>query len=192
MIPPNKQSQRTSIQQTPGRKKWEQLSGMLTLVYPLTDALLRDERQRLYHQQEDLVHRNFLRGGSANGYMHGGVGYKSYLSSYNNKLLGLKAIDPEHTDLLEEAEDLHQLNLKLEVDQAQLRQSLTVVLGRCKTTQDVRDVLPDNISNLLTALNTLPRQNEPGCLIKDNPILYNQYLKAVAVAYYYTANKLIF
>ena len=181
---------RTSLVETPGRKKWKEESKMLALAYPLATALLKDERIRLNDIQIELIKENYQLGNPKLGYTHAGKTWSLYTPSVLRQL-GV-SLKPIHPQLKQDAEELHQLYLKIDDDWAKIHQSLTVVLGCCETRQEVRDVLPDNLSSLVEGVNKLPRTNEPGYLIQDNKILYQQYQKAIDVAYYYTANKLIF
>ena len=181
---------RTSLTDTPSRKKWKEESKMLALAYPLATALLRDEHIRLDNIKIDLIKRNHQLGNENLGYIHAGKTWSLFTPSALRQL-GV-TLKPIHLQLKPDAEELHQLYLKINDDWAKIHQSLTVVLGCCETRQEVRDVLPDNLSNLVAGVNKLPRTNEPGYLIQNNPILYKQYQKAIDVAYYYTANKLIF
>lgn len=158
------------------------------LVQPVCDALIRKEVERLDGILAQLVKENYALGGAKEGYVHCGRIFSDLPprerrgAHFRPVMMGLRA----------QADDLLMLTQKLENDAQMLRQSLSVVLSKCLNLQEARDVLPENLVNLIPAFRGLERHRDEGFILDQFPLLKSQYNKAVEIALYYQVNQLIF
>lgn len=164
------------------------INPLLELVDPVIDSLLQVEDEDLKQKIQELIDENSLLGGHYKGFYYSG----DVFSPYAKKLLRgsrIKEIDPT---LEERAEYCRARRNRLAEDRKKLQQLLTIIFSKCKTKQDVRDVLPEVIANKVDAFKGMPRQNNEGFILADNPMLMNQYCAAVDQALEYLVEKLIY
>jgi len=160
----------------------------LPLLDPLVESVMKVEANRHHHLIMQLINENHALGGHKNGFFFLGMRY-SNLETRHVVSENLRYIVPS---LTEAAHTLHSEILQAFADEKKLRQSLSVVLPRCKSNQDVRDVLPEVFIREVSQLKDLKRTRPEGFLLEDHPMLHNQYVKAVNIAKYYTANKILY
>lgn len=160
----------------------------LPLIDPLVESVMNVEARRHHHLILQLINENHALGGHKNGFFFLGMRYANLQSRYVASE-NLRYLVPS---LSEGAHSLHSEILQARSDETKLRQSLSVVLPRCKSNQDVRDVLPEVFIREVSQLKNLKRTRPEGFLLEDHPMLYSQYAKAVDIAKYYTANKILY
>lgn len=160
----------------------------LPLIPPLMESLMGVERARLKKEKSKLVKKNHLLGGSEVGFYYLDMRFADADQRFQEGtplpyVLGA---------LIEDASDLYAEVRRVEADEQKLRQALSVVVPKCNTLQEVRDVLPEIFIREVPQLRALERQREPGFILEEYPMLKPQFMKALEIADYYTVNKLIF
>ena len=161
---------------------------VMELLNPVVDALLDDESTRLKGVLHDLLIRNHALGGTQDAFVHGG----EVFHLIPRRFLRNVEIKSVHPSLADEAEDLRQKRSNVERDKRRLRQALSVVIPKCRTKQEVRDVLPETLVTSIPDFKGMEREREEGFILNDHPRLKAQYQKAVELALYYQANQLIY
>lgn len=160
----------------------------LHLIKPLIRGLMEKEISRLHKIMTQLVVENHVLGGHKYGFYYFGVLYSPYERRYTASQ-SLKAI---HQSLTHQAHALYTASLKRQSDEQKLRQTLSVLLSRCNTRQDVRDALPEILGKLVNDLRTLPRSRPEGFVLNKTPHLREQYNTALEIVNFYTFNKMVY
>lgn len=155
---------------------------------PLTQAFLGPEIKRQHDILQDLLRKNSALGGHPNGYYHAG----QLFALVAPKFLRGSMIGPIHPTLQDSADHLMFLRDRLQADNKRLTQSLTVILSRCQSTQDIRDAFPEALVEEVSDLRSLSRTRPEGFLLEANPLLHDQYQKAIDIALDYKAKRLIY
>lgn len=89
--------------------------------------------------------------------------------------------------------DLHLRDeASIQADQQAIRQTLFQLLDPCKSDQDVRDTLPNCLTDTLGKVAQLQRMAEPAFTIADNPRAMKQYLKVLPKLEMYSAARLLY
>ena len=161
---------------------------VMELLDPVVSGLIMPEWRRLDAILKALILKNFTAGGHEDGFLHGGETYCLKKPFY---LRGAQ-ISPIHFSLFDDAEFCRQCRDDLKRDIKKLRQSLTVVLPRCRDKQDLRDAFPEVLIRYIPELQSLARSREEGHLLESTPVLHRQFEQAVKIALAYTANQLIY
>lgn len=160
----------------------------LDLIEPMIAGFLNKERVRQRATLEALVSANHAAGGNPYGYYFQGKRFSLLATRF---LVG-QPINIVEPSLRQQAEDFDLAATKLEHDAQKLMNGLTVVLSRCSSFQDVRDVLPEPLVQIFPQLSCLPRIQDEGWVLLERPVLRTQYEKTIAIALYYQVNNLIF
>jgi len=160
----------------------------LPLIPPLMESLMGVEKNRLKKAKAELVKKNHGLGGEELGFYYLDMRFSIADQRFQNGQT-LPYVLPA---LNEEASELYEEIRKVEHDEQKLRQSLSVVVPKCNTLQEVRDVLPEIFIREVPQLRALERLREPGFILEEYPMLKPQFMKAMEIADYYTVNKLIF
>lgn len=158
------------------------------LLPKLMNALMGPEIKRISKNVDSLIQQNSHLGGSAFAYIYQDKRY----NKSNSFIPRDRDIKPIHKTLEEQADKLHKELAKVEFDQQKMKQSLSVVLSRCKNIQDVRDVLPETFVKNVPVFQGLDRQKEPGFLLDEFPALRIQYNKAIEISEYYMVNQILY
>lgn len=171
-----------------GTEVYKRTKSYLKLVTPLMNSIMINETERMLKEREKLVIKNRDLGGSRHGFYYKGVRYS------NEHPLFLKDVilPPVQEEFKPQVQDYLTMMEQLEKDRQFLKQGLGVVLARCKTSQDVRDVLPDSFLHTIPSLNSFQRTRTHSFIFNGDSKLQLQYEKAVEIAEYYTANLLIY
>lgn len=164
------------------------ISPVAELVDPVCSALMNRETKRLQGVKENLIKDNSSLGGAPEGFLYQGTIY----SNAKGPARRAAKLKPIHESLTNRAEDFQFLSNKLEIDRQILRQSLSVVIPKCRTKQDVRDALPETLIEDIPDFRGMQREREEGFLLDENPLLKSQFERAVSIALYYRVNQLIF
>lgn len=78
------------------------------------------------------------------------------------------------------------------LDEQMIRQTLFQLLDPCRSEQDMRDALPNCLSDTLGEIGRLPRQSAEAFTILDNPRAMKQYNKVRPKLELYSAARLLY
>jgi hypothetical protein len=146
------------------------------------------EHKRFQGIANDLVKKNHRLGNGEFGFYFMG---KRYTTHHADFLVGM-TLPNIHPELIEDVRFLIADIEKAERDTKKLSQSLSVVLPKCSTNQEVRDTLPEVFIRDVPVLRSLERKHPEGFILEKFPMLKRQYDKAVEIAEYYMASKLVY
>ena len=141
------------------------------LVNTLLDHVMKPEQTAIEAELDQLVEDNEAHGGSAAGFVYDG----DVLSLYPPSVLRGRSILPIYVGLEDRAQAHVERRNKLKHDRQRIEAGFSVVTPKCKTTQDIRDVLPDNLAALVEQISELPRTREEGFLFQNNMTLKRQF-----------------
>ena len=163
-------------------------SSMTTTVL---DVIFTEERERQKLCLKSLIEANHLQGGNEFAFYFAG---KRFTQIHKSNLYLLKHIDIKkiHKDLESETENYYNLQTKMELDEKKIQQIFYLTLKKAGSMQEVRDVLPEFIAKDIFNTRELIRINKEGFLQIESPMHYDQFQKAVEIALYYAANKLVY
>ena len=162
------------------------LNPAMDFLNPVVDALMCSQKDTLDATLQSLLDRNAANGFSEYCYMHGG----KFFSLYSMKALKGFEIGPIHPSLTDEAESLFLAREQLERDTKQIRQGLSTIANKCRSKQDIRDVLPEILAQIVPDFQSMPRLREEGFLLQDNPLLQAQYERTMDLAYKHQVDRL--
>jgi hypothetical protein len=153
-------------------------------VYEVTHR----EARRITEMLHSLLTQNKALGGSDYHFEYRGKNYSPYAASVYPTV----KVDPIHPSLEEEAEHVALLHDKLNKDEHYLAQHLKVLLLKCRSMQDVRDVLPDILTQPYAGFADRPRTRPEGFLVAQNALLTAQFKTFQDIVRYYISNRLIY
>lgn len=163
-------------------------SPVMSLLDPVIAGLFKDESDRLAEELKALVVENHRLGGTEHVFIHRGE-ILSHLKPVETRAMPKDLVVPA---LMDRADNWIRLRDKLEDDTNRLRQALTVVLPRCRSKQDVRDVLPETLVAMVPEFRGIARQGAEGFLLDEHPRLKSQYGRVAGIVDYYIANRLLY
>lgn len=162
---------------------------IMRLIDPLVRAFVRQETDRL---DQDLLHiiiKNHSKGGAKEGYTLDG----SRISTLAIKFTRGIVLHPVHPEVYVEAKQNTELRNMLTKDTRRMRNGLAVLLSRCRSVTGVRNSLPEALVALLPAdIQSIPRIEEPGFLLREEPTLHAQFQILSEIVAYYQANRLLY
>lgn len=159
-----------------------------TLIQVVLSDLLQFERKRLEGVLEKILQTNRKHGRSGNAFIHQGQVY-SLLPIC--QIRGEPITEP-HPAVTEDLD--YYLNQKEELirSEQRLKQGLSVVVGRCKTIQDLRNALPDILVHELPSLRGLSRTEPEGAMLESRPKLREQFEQTIDLALTFAAKRLFY
>ena len=80
----------------------------------------------------------------------------------------------------------------IKLDEQLIRQTLFQLLDPCQSEQDMRDTLPNCLTDTLGPRGNTPREREPAFTIKNNPRAMKQYNKILPKLELYSAARLLY
>ncbi len=152
----------------------------------IMERLFYAEHKRLKNQLSQLVKENTLAGGSSDGFYFRGIFY-SDLSNYKALVKTTIALS-----VIPQAEVHYGDEKKISIDKTRIRQALALVLSNCYTHQDIRDAIPNSLASMIDDLKNLPRLNEEAFTLKNDPRMYNQYMKVKPLIEFYVTARLLY
>lgn len=160
----------------------------------LVRAVMQTELERNRHAQLDLISENETLGGTPAGFRHGG----QMLSRLDLKKINPKTLRKDyphgslHPSLVPRANKLLTDLQRIDSDRDRLEQGLTVALKPCMTWQEIRDALPNAVTEYIEQIATLPRTRPEGWTVADNPMASRQFAKICEKIHYYLAARLLY
>lgn len=157
------------------------------IVNTIMSRLFTNDRKRVEKLKEELNTKNCLvRGESAPGFIHMG---KSYIVG---KMTPRQPLPVLSLHLLKEGEEFLKIANTLKHDEERVRQLLVQLLCGFRTTQDVRDLLPETLVVMFPDLKKLPRNREPAWTIIDKPHAMREYQKLLPKIEMYSVSNLLY
>lgn len=157
-------------------------------VEAIKKALLAHEERRQQAWIDDMVVKNSLaRGEILHSFLYGGVCYRSS-GAPKGKLINRGL----HHNLTSEMAAFEKDKRAVERDRQFIGQILMHLVTDCVSHQDLRDVFPECLISIIPELAKLPRQREDAFTIRENPMIYQQYLDWLPKIEMYIATRLMF
>lgn len=161
-----------------------------TLINWIVRHLFQKDEGHLTKREMALITDNVELGGSPDGFR--------YMGEIHTQLTGAaKTIGNYgriHPSLVPVLDDLKADREAMQNESDRIRQALALVLKDCKTNQDIRDALPNCITDLVPECQGLERTRPEAFTLAnaDNPRAYNQYMKLREKIEFYAASQLIY
>jgi hypothetical protein len=157
-------------------------------IRAISDNLTDPRERMLLREKVDLIERNHALGNPANGFLLGGA--------YHTDLVGSQAKSAPkhqiHNTLKSEGMAYLASRTEIQNDAQRITQALSLLLGSCKSYQDVRDALPDMLRDTLTDTASLDRFKEPYWTLQNSALQLHQYhIAEPLMLQYYTHRILI-
>lgn len=157
------------------------------LVVPMINEILLEEWNRLQKRLKDITTENQALGGTMNAFRYDGR-LRGVVPLASLRGMKVKDLHPSLCDTFQYyLENVEQL----QSDMAKIRCGLSVALVRCKTKQNVRDMLPDAVVTHIADLRGIDRMNPEGFLLQDTPVLQEQFSETVNLILDYMTRKLL-
>ena len=163
-----------------------------TWVDRALDRLFEPERRRLNKLVYAITEKQAaLQGNPCYGSVYRGERYIPESSlGYLKEIKKLRSLSFQ---LNADAVALYTDTCKIENDQTHIRQLLTILLSRCKTSQECRDSLPDCVASLIPELKDFPRRNpDPAFMIRDNPNFMLEYERTLPKIQFYSVTHMLY
>jgi hypothetical protein len=153
----------------------------------IVDVLFAAEHRRLAHAVDDLCKaNNEAYGEHFDGFHYQGQFYRpqGLKGQLKRKVLHLS---------LHPRMDLHlQDEASVKLDEQMIRQTLFQLLDPCRSEQDMRDALPNCLTDTLGESAKLLRQNDEAFTIRDNERAMKQYKRVLPKLELYSAARLLY
>ena len=118
-----------------------------------SNYLFQKDTERLQKRVLDLVKENHQAGGSPDGFLYRGVFYNNLRSNIFSKGQRGNLMPSMEDSMIQYLKDVK----KTSDDRTKVRQVLANLLLPCKSEQDVRDVLPESLIEVIPELRQMPR-----------------------------------
>ena len=157
-------------------------------IEDIKNALIHHETLRQQKWIDDMVIKNGLaRGEILSSFLYGGVCYRSSKAP-KGKLINRGL----HMNLTGEMAAFEKDKRAIERDKQFIGQILMHLVEGCATHQDFRDAFPECLVSIIPDLVKLPRKREAAWTIRENPMIYQQYLDWLPKIEMYIATRLMF
>jgi hypothetical protein len=154
----------------------------------IISVLFAAEERRLTKAVNELcnANREAYNGEQLHGFHYQGrwYRYEDVSGALNRKVLHLSLFSRMDRHLADEA--------AVNMDKQMIRQTLFQLLDPCTSEQDMRDALPNCLSDTLGEIGRLPRKNEEAFTIRNNPRAVKQYEKIKPKLELYSAARLLY
>lgn len=143
----------------------------------LADIIFQVDEQRLAEKLATIKTENIKLGGSFNGFTFNGEIYTE-LTPKQRRGMRFRELDPTlHADM----RDYLATKKILEDDRIRVTQTFSAILIGCTSWQDVRDSLPEGLSEHISATKNLPRTREVAFNLAGNARAIRQFEKNSAI-----------
>lgn len=162
---------------------------MFDLITRLKQVIFEAEERRLGKERDQFAFENArLEPTAADGFLYGSI----YFSTLEPSLRSKGKRGPVSHSLVP-ALDAHMKDRKqIEFDKVRVSQALAIVLKDCRTAQDIRDTLPNCLTEVFEQTKTLPRLNEEAFTLRDNPRAMKQYQKLKELIEFYMVSRMLY
>lgn len=160
-----------------------------TLITALIAEIFKAEDRRLEKEALSFVSENRkLVPDAHDGFLYKGV----FFSDLEIKLRAKGTKGKVHPSLVPTLDRHFADRKQVTFDKDRVKQALAIVINGCKTTQDIRDTLPNCLSEVFDQTRNLPRQREEAFTVRDNPRAYRQFQKLKELIEFYMVTKLLY
>ncbi len=158
------------------------------LIRFLTDKLAAKDYTRLNGVLQNLIEENQALGGP-------NVGFLFHGEFHSNLPIRQRAAAPKqhiHASLMPAASQYVLEKRQLATDLKRIGHGLSIVLMPCKTTQDVRDALPDLVKDMVPDLKDLSRTRPEAFTIAGETFKMVDYKVTEDLIAFYVANQILY
>ena len=158
------------------------------LISAMLTEIFKSEDRRLKLAEIEMVRKNStLHDTPIDGFFHGGLFFTQMATG-----VGKSARGALHPSLVPDM-DRHIADRKtVEFDKLRVKQALALILVECQSLQDIRDTLPDMLTEMLDQVQSLPRTRPEAFLLENKKNLLRQYTKLREKIEFYMAMKLLY
>ena len=159
------------------------------IIDALIVGLFRAENSRLKKRELEMVSEN--RKISAEHY--DGFFYQGQYYTDLDRALAAKGLKSGlHPSLVPQMERHMKDKREVEFDRLRVKQALAIVLKGCRTAQDLRDALPNQLAEMIDQIKPIARSRPEGFTIMDDPRKYKQYQMRREKIEFYTVTRLLY
>ena len=159
------------------------------IIDALIVGLFRAENSRLKKRELEMVSEN--RKISAEHY--DGFFYQGQYYTDLDRALAAKGLKSGlHPSLVPQMERHMKDKREVEFDRLRVKQALAILLKGCRTAQDLRDALPNQLAEMIDQIKPIVRSRPEGFTIMDDPRKYKQYQMLREKIEFYTVTRLLY
>ena len=159
------------------------------IIDALIVGLFRAENSRLKKRELEMVSEN--RKISAEHY--DGFFYQGQYYTDLDRALAAKGLKSGlHPSLVPQMERHMKDKREVEFDRLRVKQALAILLKGCRTAQDLRDALPNQLAEMIDQIKPIARSRPEGFTIMDDPRKYKQYQMLREKIEFYTVTRLLY
>ena len=159
------------------------------IIDGLIVALFEHENKRLKKRELELVSENRkVTAERYDGFFYQGQFYTDLDIAFAPK--GIKT--SLHPSLVPSMEQFMKDKREVEFDRLRVKQALALILKGCRTAQDLRDALPNQLAEMIDQIKSMPRSRPEGFTIMDDPRKFKQYQTLKEKIDFYTATRLLY
>jgi len=158
------------------------------LINQLIIEIFQAENRRLLAKEQDIVKENNRLTGNSDGFYYQG----NFYSNLDVRLRAKAKKNPLHFTMYDTMAKYDKDRKEIEFDKERVKQALLLVLRDCKHEQDIRDALPNSVTNLIPNIKNLPRTREEGFTLFNDERGMKQYHSLVQKIDYYMATRLLY
>lgn len=166
------------------------MNGPNDLFLAITETvkkLFDREEVRLDKRTQDLVAKHRECQGSPDGFRHLGLIYSSLTSGRSRG-----TYDRLHQSLVPELEQILEERRIVDEDRVRIRQAIAMATRDCHSPQDMRDALPNALTDVFPGISKLERTRPEAYTLAENPKSYTQYMKLREKIEFYVAARLLY
>ena len=158
----------------------------------ITDRLFVAEGRRLNGYLIELNTKNKqLKDTLIDGFIYGGKYYQPREVTLWVAAFG-QARTPLHRSLQGEMENYLTDKKSVDDERKLITQTLYTLLAPCRTNQQIRDALPECLLDCFEGVSNLPRSQEVGFTLRDNPRALRQFEKILPRIEIYSVARLLY
>lgn len=154
----------------------------------IMDCLLAKDHSKLRGMLEELIERNYALGGPKEGFLMEG----QFLTVLPSKQQFLAEKRMPHSSLHSEVREYLAECKLLDSEAKAIRQGLSLLTSYCKTSQDLRDALPEDIVELSPNLRKMTRYRPEAWCLEGKEYHLRQYALAKEKMMFYITNQMLY
>ena len=159
------------------------------IIDALIVGLFRAEKKKKKKRELEMVSEN--RKISAEHY--DGFFYQGQYYTDLDRALAAKGLKSGlHPSLVPQMERHMKDKREVEFDRLRVKQALAILLKGCRTAQDLRDALPNQLADMIDQIKPIARSRPEGFTIMDDPRKYKQYQMLREKIEFYTVTRLLY
>lgn len=154
----------------------------------IMDCLLAKDHSKLRNMLEELIERNYALGGPKEGFLMEG----QFLTALPPKQQFLAQKSMPHPSLHSEVREYLAECRILDSEAKVIQQGLSLLTSHCKTSQDLRDALPEDIVELSPNLRNMTRYRPEAWCLEGKEFHMHQYTLAKEKMMFYITNQMLY